>query len=135
MIIEESVAIGVLIDLVELFDSKQGINDHFNKVKNRMEPSEDIQRIIANARRLIPEKMKPAEAARAMEVIENRDDLINSSPNVVNMRAEFSKRVALNAGARGILAALVTDPQSEENWTMAQTFINAEIGEETFGEK
>ena len=132
-------AMEFVVAFLKYYDEK-GIADHFDKSMNRMVTSTGVGELVAWARKLAPAKLKPGEAAKAMNELEEeqRDEAIKGSDKVIDLRAQFSKKIAENGGARGLLAQLVeclekgATMEGLEVLRNAKTFVDAEKGSHSF---
>lgn len=129
-------------DFVSYYE-EYDIKDKLNKQTNKMETSPGVHDLVKRARLLVPEKKGKIKAANDMRDMPEpeREKAIETSSNVINLRADFSKRISANGGLRALIAQLV-DAQKVGDLERAadifaemETFTMAERGEETFGEK
>lgn len=88
-----------------------GIYDYFDEEENCMRTSEDVEELIEMARACAPERISNEEAAEKMRNLTDaeRDAFIEADQEnvIIDLRSDFSKRIAENGGARGILEQLV----------------------------
>lgn len=105
-----SKAIDFIRDFLDYVE-KVGIYDEFDNTTQKMVTSKGVYDLIQQARSCMPEKLKPAQAARAMRDLSEseRDRLIGQSENdsVVDLRKEFQAKMSRNGGAQGVLRQLV----------------------------
>lgn len=114
------------LDYVQVYD----IKDFFNKSTQTMERSPGIQALITEAESVFPTRVisgKTVTDAIDAEVVE---ELINTSPNVIDSREVFSRKIKDAGAARGLLERVIAGDM--EAIELAKEFIKAENGEKEF---
>lgn len=119
---EQVDAMDFVAEFVKYFDDK-GIADKYEAVGNKMVTSEGVYALVQKARAMLPARLAGGEAARTMRSLdpEVRDDAISASERVVDARHIFSKKVAENGGARGLIANLVEAYHNGDTGAFGQT--------------
>lgn len=82
----------------------------FDKKKNKMVNSADLEHLMSEVEQIIPAKLKPKEAAAAMRALDDeaRDQAIKESKDkVIDMRRHFREKMSKNGGALGLTKRLV----------------------------
>lgn len=116
------------LDYVYQYD----IRDKLNMQTNKMERSPGVAKLIQKAEAVFPPRIKRGEEAPTLTA-EQIDEAVKTSPNVVDTREEFSRRVAKNGGTHALLRALYKgEPDAIER---VKEFFAAEDGEITFRPK
>lgn len=98
-----------IYEFIRFYD-EEGIYDEYDPEDNEMVTSEEVQALYEYAKTFVPEPIDGAEAAkRSRELTDvERDAFIAENPTVViDLRAEFAKKMAANGGARGLLEQMV----------------------------
>jgi hypothetical protein len=108
--------IELLINLYELYSDGK-LASEFNKTKNKMVNLPELVAIMEDVHDVIPARKKPQEAAKAMRELQEqeRSEAIVASDKVIDLRAEFARKVALNGGVYGLVKQLVTSIENGEN--------------------
>lgn len=102
----------------------------FDKKKNKMVNSADLEHLMSEVEQIIPAKLKPKEAAAAMRALdeEARDQAIKESKDkVIDMRRHFREKMSKNGGALGLTKRLVE--ALEKNDLMAVGLITMDMQE------
>lgn len=118
------------------YANSEGIYDEYDKDSNKMKTSAGMQALINSAKEFFPELPKGATAALMRNLTEDeRNKAIEGTPKVIDMRAEFAKKMSANEGARGLVTQLAEASKTNDVMemariiTMAQTFTEYENGE------
>ena len=120
----------------------EGIKDEFDKDTNKMVTSAGVKGLVKMAEEIAPPKLKGGKAAEAMRELseEKREEAIKDNPKVIDLRAQFSRKIAGNGGARGMLTELIDAIEhgniadKMEILMDAKKFVEAERGENVFEE-
>lgn len=102
----------------------------FDKKKNKMVNSAELDHLMTEVEQVIPPKLKPKEAAEAMRALdeEARDQAIKESKDkVIDMRRHFREKMSKNGGALGLTKRLVE--ALEKNDLMAVGLITMDMQE------
>jgi len=105
----------LLIALYKLY-SEDKLTSYFNKTTNKMENIPELVALMEEVHDYVPKELKPLEAAKAMKEIptaEVDEAIATSAGKVVDLRAEFAKRIAVNKGLQGLAESLVTALRQE----------------------
>lgn len=114
------------LDYVEKYD----IKDELNKRKNIMERSPGVEALIKKAQAIFPPRVDVGKVETDKLTEAQVDEAIATSPNVIDTRARFAKRVAANGGTHALLRQLYADePGARE---AVEAFLNAEDGKMEF---
>ena len=90
------------------FVNTNGIYDEFDKESNKMITSSGVQALIEQAKTLLPE-MKGGQTSKMMRELtdDERERAIVGNNRVIDMRAEFAKRIAANGGRQRLMSGFV----------------------------
>ena len=107
------------------------IYDEYDKETNKMKTSVGVLNLIKQAKESMPEELSGGEAAALMKDLsdDHRDSLIKSAGDrVYDARTQFARKMASNAGARGLLEQIVKSDGSNmhELLETAHTFVYAD---------
>lgn len=99
------------------------LNNEFDKTKNRMTTSAQLDALMKDVKSVLPEELSPLEAAKRMRNLPEPEvdaAIEASNGKVVDMRKEFARKMSINRGAIGLTEQLVTamkvnDHESIEN--------------------
>lgn len=111
---------------------KHDILDEFNKRTQKMERSPGIAAIIKQAQSVFPPEVEDGKKETDKLTKEQVDEAIEASPDVLDTRELFGRKIAENGAARGLLEkVLAGDVAAIEQ---ANEFLQAERGEKKFRE-
>ena len=113
---------------------KYDIRDQLNKQTQRMERSPGVETLVKMAQAVFPERKPGGKSAREMTELtaEQRDEAIAEALNVIDTRAQFSARIAMNGGLRGLVMAVGEGSQQAIDDLVE--FVKAEKGLKEFHE-
>lgn len=119
-----------VVEFIRYVD-KYDINDEYNKKTNKMERSPGVQSLIDQARKVFPEQVDDGKTETDKLSVVQVDEAIANSPNVIDTRDMFSRKIQENGGVRRLLEEVLNG--SEEARLQAVEFFRAERGEKEFG--
>lgn len=119
---EEIAAMDFVAEFVKYYDDK-GIADKYEPVGNKMTTSPGVYELVQKARGLLPKRLGGGEAARTMRDLDpvEREALIGASSKVVDARHRFSREMAVNGGARGLIAQLIQAAEQHDDVALNDT--------------
>lgn len=113
-------SIEYFIRLKALYDEGLLASEYDNKAA-KMVNSAALDALIKDITPMLPEVKKPLEAAKAMREIPDRDEAIEAAGDkVVDLRAQFARKMSTNQGAYGlvkdyVLATWDVDAEKQES--------------------
>lgn len=106
----------VLIRLYAMY-SEGELKSEFDKATNTMKNSASLDTVMKEVAKLIPDKLEPlaaAKAMRAMEVEERVKAIRENEAKVIDKRSLFIQKMSENGGALGLTKQLVQALASED---------------------
>lgn len=108
------------------------ILDQFNKRTQKMERSPGVQSLVKMAESVFPPRVKKGEPTPEIAP-EDADAAIKASPNVIDTREMFSRRVQESGGVRSMLRSLYYDEPGAAD--KVREFLEAEDGTKEFAKE
>ncbi|RZK44828.1 MAG: hypothetical protein EOO61_02335 [Hymenobacter sp.] len=110
---------------------KYDIKDNFNNQTQKMERSAGVEKLIAQAQAVYP-RADNGQVENSKLAVEQMEEAIEKSSNVLDLREEFARKIAANGSARGLLEKVLSGDEAAK--LEAIEFIKAERGEKEFRE-
>lgn len=108
------------------------ILDQLNKRTQKMERSPGVQSLVKMAESVFPARIKKGEPTPEIAP-EDADAAIKASPNVIDTREMFSRRVQESGGVRSMLRSLYYDEPGAAD--KVREFLEAEDGTKEFAKE
>lgn len=114
------------LDYVE----KHDILDEFDKRTQKMVRSPGVEALVKEASQVFPARVKIGKKETDKLTPEQIDVAVTESPNVLDRRDVFSRKIQSNGAARGLLERVMEG--DTEAMALAAEFLQAEKGEKQF---
>jgi hypothetical protein len=109
---------------------KADIKDDYNKRTQTMERSPGVEALIKQAEAVFPARVKDGQKANAQLTDEQRETAMQATPNIVDTREMFSRRVQKNGGTQKLLRDLYEGRPGASD--AVKEFFDAEDGKTKF---
>lgn len=110
--------------------NKHDILDYFDKRSQKMTRSAGVEALIRQANEVFPARVGKEGTDKLTEV--EIAEAVEASPNVIDRRDVFSKKIQDNGGARGLLERILNGDLAA--LPLAQELIDADNGDKEFYE-
>ena len=113
---------------------KHDIKDEFNKRTQKMERSPGVATLIKEAEQASPRAADGADGKQRTDALTTQqvDEAMKATPNVIDRREDFGRRIQLNGGTRKLLQELFDGEPGAR--VRVEEFLSAENGIKKFDE-